>query len=728
MENFGIISWQMAKKALKKMGFVGSKPTILTNLQAADIVEYDATLDAFVNTKNRAIVELWTANTLYKEGEMFVFDEMIYIARHTHTSANSDTPELDELNNLVYPITTTKGYPNVIDLQAEIKGDGGSIEVTWINPVADSYEGREVFYSPSINITNMRYDEVKAKADGADDVYVVAVGLGSDQGNPDSALIENAKLRTTYYTKAFVQHYVLETEEMLFSLGRFTIVENRDIYPPSPVMNLVATQEGRQVSLTWAQPTDEDFLYTKVVRSQSGMPITPNDGVVVDVVSGAGHILDTIPTPGVTYYYKLFTFDDAGPDGMQHGVEGNWNSGAGSESTAKWTAILGYDFVNNTRTDDAVGMSRSDFDDSYPWSYMARCVVDNDGVVQYYLDDNDSSLQEDGISPAILDGTDGQVVVEIPEFYYAITETAAKISNEEFLGSVKFDRSYVGFAEASENEGELVTAAGTTPVTLKGLNEFRNMAPSGWQLMDVHTRNAVKALFMVEYAGLNSQMLVGSGVVGKQAAQNTGSTLGLGNTNGAANGSVSYRGLENLWGNTDEIVEGLIATDTAYYTATGNFGSFVEDGNTGSYTATGSVPIVEDGYVSAFGTDGVFVGSEVTGNSVDFTGDHQYSHKTGEINMVVAGGNYQDGTKAGLFRLHMGLTPFGREDEMTVVGEFDKVIEGEEGQSEETVGMTFVEEMQVDGEDGFYFTMEIPDFSERKWFRGLDKIEIKEVV
>jgi hypothetical protein len=48
---------------------------------------------------------------------------------------------------------------------------------------------------------------------------------------------------------------------------------------------------------------------------------------------------------------------------------------------------------------------------------MRRCVVDNTGTVQYYLDPYDSTLQADGVTPANLDGTDGQVMVEIAPFY-----------------------------------------------------------------------------------------------------------------------------------------------------------------------------------------------------------------------------------------------------------------------------------------------------------------------
>lgn len=57
-------------------------------------------------------------------------------------------------------------------------------------------------------------------------------------------------------------------------------------------------------------------------------------------------------------------------------------------------------------------------------SEIRRCVVKN-GVVQYYLNPDDSNFKEDGVTPAILDGTDGDVMVEIPEFFYKTNDLYA---------------------------------------------------------------------------------------------------------------------------------------------------------------------------------------------------------------------------------------------------------------------------------------------------------------
>jgi len=49
---------------------------------------------------------------------------------------------------------------------------------------------------------------------------------------------------------------------------------------------------------------------------------------------------------------------------------------------------------------------------------MRRCILNDDGTVNYYLSATDSTKKEDGSTAAVLDGTDGQVMVEIPKFWY----------------------------------------------------------------------------------------------------------------------------------------------------------------------------------------------------------------------------------------------------------------------------------------------------------------------
>jgi len=56
-----------------------------------------------------------------------------------------------------------------------------------------------------------------------------------------------------------------------------------------------------------------------------------------------------------------------------------------------------------------------------PWLNMRRCVLNANGTVNYYLHPTNSTLKADGVTPAVLDGTDGYVMVEVPKFYFKRT-------------------------------------------------------------------------------------------------------------------------------------------------------------------------------------------------------------------------------------------------------------------------------------------------------------------
>lgn len=78
-------------------------------------------------------------------------------------------------------------------------------------------------------------------------------------------------------------------------------------------------------------------------------------------------------------------------------------------------------------------------------SLMRRCVVNDAGVVQYYLDADDSTLKENG-DASVLDGSDGQVMCEIAQgwlkYWYEGTEHHYLISKEQFNGAVRLDAFY----------------------------------------------------------------------------------------------------------------------------------------------------------------------------------------------------------------------------------------------------------------------------------------------
>jgi len=51
-------------------------------------------------------------------------------------------------------------------------------------------------------------------------------------------------------------------------------------------------------------------------------------------------------------------------------------------------------------------------------SRMRRCLLLDNGTVNYYLHSQNSNFKEDGVTASVLTGGDGQVMVEIPKFWY----------------------------------------------------------------------------------------------------------------------------------------------------------------------------------------------------------------------------------------------------------------------------------------------------------------------
>ena len=94
---------------------------------------------------------------------------------------------------------------------------------------------------------------------------------------------------------------------------------------------------------------------------------------------------------------------------------------------------------------------------------MRGCVVADNGTVNYYLCATDWTKKEDGITASKLDGTDGQVMVEIPKFWYRygysgtthtwevspVPLTGFKVHEAFMSDDVEKDYLYVGAYEAS---------------------------------------------------------------------------------------------------------------------------------------------------------------------------------------------------------------------------------------------------------------------------------------
>lgn len=206
---------------------------------------------------------------------------------------------------------------------------------------------------------------------------------------------------------------------------------------------------------------------------------------------------------------------------------------------------------------------------------------------------------------------------------------------------------------------------------------------TGWHLNTYKAVAANQLLMLIELGTLNTQSAIGQGIVScpSNGAYNcssyTGATAALGNATGmaaettyesageetvnTANGklSVTYRGVENPWGNLWKHINGVNLWGDGtmgggqVYIADGF--TYNENSHTDPYRATGISVANDNGWISAFGYgsedyDWVLMPSECSGNSALPVGDRCYvSNNLNGYRIAILGGTWNYTDQAGGF-------------------------------------------------------------------------------
>lgn len=252
------------------------------------------------------------------------------------------------------------------------------------------------------------------------------------------------------------------------------------------------------------------------------------------------------------------------------------------------------DYSENFTAKASIGTvaGHSDFDGYFPWKGMRRVTLNTDDVM-----------------------------VEIPKFYfrryaqngYEYIQIADKAKEGFAVHSLfkysdeEHDKVYLAAYETS-NDGKSSKSECTATVD-KTRSNFRSAAKSkgnGWSLMDIAALSAVQMLYLVEFASNDSQKTIGRGYVdGNKAACRTGgadTTLNLTGIPVGPNGKVSvvYRGIENLWGNLNEWVDGVNLDEGKTYTCT-DPNNYADDTSSNYSQLNYELPV--SGYISEEGID-----------------------------------------------------------------------------------------------------------------------------
>lgn len=343
--------------------------------------------------------------------------------------------------------------------------------------------------------------------------------------------------------------------------------------------------------------------------------------------------------------------------------------------------------------------SGESFDKFKMFGGRKRCnVADNGTVLAYYGDDNYKE-----------DGSNGQVMVYQPKFYYLVVPIAYEPIDNEVGGyhlkvanyyvsdtprpgfkvhpafinedGLEVDYILIGAYEASiydtsantylkqdeqvaDFDKDLlcsisnVKPCGGLTQNLTGANveKLAKNRGEGWHSTSIKDVSMEQLLMIIELGTMNTQNGINQGVVSivdnssYNCAVHTGSTSSLGNATGRATTSIGYkgedrteytgenqtsisfRGVENFWGNIWKLIEGLRFWGNTHCLGGQPYVckdfNYTENKMSDNYEAVGFTLPNSNGYIKAMGYshnhDWLFIPSKVGSDSSKPVGDHTY--------------------------------------------------------------------------------------------------------
>ena len=403
----------------------------------------------------------------------------------------------------------------------------------------------------------------------------------------------------------------------------------------------------------------------------------------------------------------------------------SWDFGA-EEALTRLDDAVG---LTTTKSADLGGYKTvtSSFDTIWPWCGMQRMEMRANGAIMSAFADiadttayTTAALDFDDTSTGSL-----RVMVRIPKFYYKVEVTQyssyklwiSAYPLEGFKVHPAFQRGIFNRADIGEVECIYVGAFegySVTPATPTALLSYANVAPTVSQtraqfrlaakasnaittnpqyaLMDYLAYNAIQMLYLVEFANFDSQTVLSAGItglgatdLGSVAATGWTSANGpancheLGNTSGEVvvhiggttytDWAVSYRGLENIYGNMVQMLDGLnVSTGMAPWIL---YNCGLNITRTDAVTWTSAVPYQNmnitmsnaSEYIVDPQTSGVpnwssdwnFIPRAVAGGSASTYVCDWYQNSSdawATVNMFTVGGSFNDGAGAGIFGVY----------------------------------------------------------------------------
>lgn len=383
-----------------------------------------------------------------------------------------------------------------------------------------------------------------------------------------------------------------------------------------------------------------------------------------------------------------------------------------------------YDNGTVTRLAGAVGLEKgTDFNKFNMLGGRKRCNVTNDGTIKAYY--GQSGFKEDG--------SNGQVMVYQPKFYYLVVPIAYEPIDNEVGGyhlkvanyyvsdtlrpgfkvhpafinedGLEVDYILIGAYEASIYDTSanaylkqdeqvadfdkdlLCSVANVKPcsgltqnLTSANVEKLAKNRGKGWHSTSIKDVSMEQLLMIIELGTMNTQNGIGQGVVSitdsisYNCAVHTGSTSSLGNATGRATSSIGYkgedrteytreyqtsisfRGVENFWGNIWKLIEGLrfwgnthCLGGQPYICKDFNYTEYKISDN---YEAVGFTLPNSNGFIKAIGYDKnfdwLFIPSKIGGGSSKPVGDYTYvTSNLNDYRVTMLGGRWNTDVSGG---------------------------------------------------------------------------------
>lgn len=323
-----------------------------------------------------------------------------------------------------------------------------------------------------------------------------------------------------------------------------------------------------------------------------------------------------------------------------------------------------------TYADDAADMTKGSADwDDFLGYYPV--LLDANGNELGKLNPNNYTQYEDGTSAPINVLGSYDVMVAFPKRGLKISTENNKVTvsmtddpdNADFKyyahsygAHNNCDVVYVGAYKASANGTKLYSCSGQSPLVEQTIGTFRTYAHNrgtGYEQMTFYVRTFLCCAYILRFGNLNSQAAVGQGYVNASAITNTGATNAQGMNYGTTSQTTQIKclGIEDLWGNVHEWVDGIFSSSTrniltAIYNKNMNdTGSGYWDNGQGATSNIGNYMSKPQGT-----TETGFVAKEVSGSASTYFCDSAYLYAS---YVACAGGAYGNTDNAGVFQLNV---------------------------------------------------------------------------